>query len=40
MEEITHDLFEQESTMRYTKNQQLESLHARFVGTGHADLTK
>merc|ERR1712072_260556 len=29
-----------ESTMRYTKNQQLESLHARFVGTGHADLTK
>ncbi|KAG0149172.1 hypothetical protein CROQUDRAFT_74591 [Cronartium quercuum f. sp. fusiforme G11] len=28
------------SELRYTANTQLEQLHARYVGTGHADLTK
>ncbi|KAI9616433.1 hypothetical protein PSHT_09425 [Puccinia striiformis] len=26
--------------LRYTANTQLEQLHARYVGTGHADITK
>lgn len=29
-----------QSELRYTANTQLEQLHARYVGTGHADLTK
>ncbi|KAJ3750902.1 splicing factor 3B subunit 5/RDS3 complex subunit 10 [Lentinula detonsa] len=28
------------SELRYTANTQLEHLHARYTGTGHADLTK
>ncbi|MBW0498892.1 hypothetical protein O181_038607 [Austropuccinia psidii MF-1] len=28
------------SELRYTANTQLEQLHARYVGTGHADITK
>ncbi|THV06590.1 SF3b10-domain-containing protein [Dendrothele bispora CBS 962.96] len=30
----------QSSELRYTANTQLEHLHARYTGTGHADLTK
>ncbi|EJT47199.1 hypothetical protein A1Q2_02145 [Trichosporon asahii var. asahii CBS 8904] len=26
--------------LRYTANQSLEQLHARYTGTGHADMTK
>ncbi|KAI0031142.1 splicing factor 3B subunit 5 [Vararia minispora EC-137] len=28
------------SELRYTANTQLEHLHARYTGTGHADLSK
>ncbi|EJU00072.1 splicing factor 3B subunit 5 [Dacryopinax primogenitus] len=28
------------SELRYTANTQLEHLHARYTGTGHADITK
>ncbi|KAH8918303.1 splicing factor 3B, subunit 5 [Atractiella rhizophila] len=28
------------SELRYTANTQLEQLHARYTGTGHADITK
>ncbi|WVN85418.1 uncharacterized protein L203_100564 [Cryptococcus depauperatus CBS 7841] len=28
------------SELRYTANTQLEQLHARYTGTGHADTTK
>ncbi|KAH8078323.1 splicing factor 3B subunit 5/RDS3 complex subunit 10 [Filobasidium floriforme] len=28
------------SDLRYTANSQLESLHSRYTGTGHADVTK
>lgn len=28
------------SELRYTANAQLEHLHARYTGTGHADMTK
>ncbi|KAF9650347.1 splicing factor 3B subunit 5, partial [Thelephora ganbajun] len=28
------------SELRYTANTQLEALHARYTGTGHADITK
>ncbi|EJD03745.1 SF3b10-domain-containing protein [Fomitiporia mediterranea MF3/22] len=28
------------SELRYTANTQLEHLHARYTGTGHADMTK
>ncbi|KAG8713244.1 hypothetical protein FRC08_013508 [Ceratobasidium sp. 394] len=28
------------SELRYTANTQLEHLHARYIGTGHADITK
>ncbi|EIW71121.1 hypothetical protein TREMEDRAFT_27938, partial [Tremella mesenterica DSM 1558] len=30
----------QSSELRYTQNTQLEQLHARYTGTGHADTTK
>ncbi|TDL28157.1 splicing factor 3B, subunit 5, partial [Rickenella mellea] len=30
----------QSSELRYTANTQLEHLHARYTGTGHADMTK
>ncbi|KAJ7201316.1 splicing factor 3B subunit 5/RDS3 complex subunit 10, partial [Mycena pura] len=30
----------QSSELRYTANTQLEHLHARYTGTGHADLSK
>ncbi|GAA97193.1 uncharacterized protein L969DRAFT_91958 [Mixia osmundae IAM 14324] len=28
------------SELKYTKNTQLENLHARYTGTGNADITK
>ncbi|KAL7417514.1 splicing factor 3B subunit 5/RDS3 complex subunit 10 [Mrakia frigida] len=28
------------SEVRYTTNTQIEQLHARYTGTGHADMTK
>ncbi|BEJ16658.1 hypothetical protein CspHIS471_0600590 [Cutaneotrichosporon sp. HIS471] len=28
------------SELRYTANTSLEQLHSRYVGTGHADMTK
>lgn len=33
-------LLNAQSELRYTANTQLEQLHARYVGTGHADITK
>ncbi|KAI0095228.1 splicing factor 3B subunit 10-domain-containing protein [Irpex rosettiformis] len=36
----THVSHTQSSELRYTANTQLEHLHARYTGTGHADLTK
>lgn len=32
--------FYMSSELRYTANTQLEHLHARYTGTGHADITK
>ncbi|KAF7302557.1 RING finger domain protein [Mycena chlorophos] len=37
---VALDPFSQSSELRYTANTQLEHLHARYTGTGHADLSK